>query len=313
MGIWIDTDMGFDDIAAVLCVIHGGKTIDGMSLVAGNSPLPQVASNAAASAQLFDWQFPIHKGRECATLGTLETAERIMGPTGMLSVGKTLPDAPLKPSQPAFDALCDWLETPATAGAGAGDERHILALGPLGNIAALLLARPDLATKIDQITWMGGAVSLGNHTASAEYNAFADPEALAIVLAHKVPFRMVDLDLCRQVLARPDDVAPLRAAGGKNAALLADLTEGYINIGLTRGRNAMALFDPCAAIALTGNDVIEFAPAHITVDLNSGPSRGRTIVDPRPSSPKNGAYAVQVNATLARDMIFSALQAEAKK
>ncbi|OKH86485.1 nucleoside hydrolase [Thalassospira sp. TSL5-1] len=309
MGIWIDTDMGFDDIAAVLCVIHGGKTIDGMSLVAGNCPLPQVARNAAAAASLFGWQFPIHQGRDCATLGTLETAERIMGPTGMLSVGKTLPDATLKPAKPAFDALCEWLQNPAPA----GNARHILALGPLGNIAALLLARPELAAKIDQITWMGGAVSLGNHTASAEYNAFADPEALAIVLAHTVPFRMVDLDLCRQVLAQPDDVPAIRHAGGQNAALLADLTEGYITIALKRGRTAMALFDPCAAIALTNNDVIEFAPAHITVDLNSGPSRGRTIVDPRPASPKNGAYAVRVNATAARDMIFSALQAEAKK
>lgn len=309
MGIWIDTDMGFDDIAAVLCVIHGGKTIDGMSLVAGNSPLPQVASNAAAAANLFGWQFPIHQGRDRATLGTLETAERIMGPTGMVSAGKTLPNATLKPAKPAFDALCAWLQSPAPA----GDERHILALGPLGNIAALLLARPELAAKMDQITWMGGAFSLGNHTASAEYNAFADPEALAIVLAHNVPFRMVDLDLCRQVLAKPDDVPAIRQAGGKNAALLADLTEGYINIALTRGRTAMALFDPCAAIALTRDDVIEFAPAHITVDLNSGPSRGRTIIDPRPSSPKNGAYAVRVNATAARDMIFSALQAEAKK
>ncbi|AUG55328.1 nucleoside hydrolase [Thalassospira marina] len=309
MGIWIDTDMGFDDIAAVLCVSHGGLVIDGMSLVAGNCPLPQVAKNAAAAASLFAWQFPIHMGRTRAILGTLETAERIMGATGMLSAGKTLPDVPLAPAIPAFDALCDWLQKPSAA----GEDRHILALGPLGNLAALLLARPEMATKIDQITWMGGAISLGNHTASAEYNAFADPEALAIVLAHNVPFRMVDLDLCRQVQAAPDDVQAIRAAGGKNAALLADLTQGYINIALSRGRAAMALFDPCAAISVVSDDVIEFAPAHITVDLNNGPSRGRTIVDPRPAAPKNGEYAVRVDAVTAREMIFAALQAEAEK
>ena len=93
MAIWIDTDMGFDDIAAVLCVTHAGLKIDGMSLVAGNSPLPQVASNAAAAAMLFNWQFPIHAGRARAVLGGLETAERIMGPTGMLTAGQALPGA----------------------------------------------------------------------------------------------------------------------------------------------------------------------------------------------------------------------------
>ncbi|OSQ35460.1 nucleoside hydrolase [Thalassospira mesophila] len=309
MTIWVDTDMGFDDIAAVLCVTHAGLKIDGMSLVAGNCPLPQVASNAAAAAALFNWQFPIHAGRARSVLGELETAERIMGPTGMLTAGQSLPPATLNPGIPAFEALCNWLECPIAP----GDERHILALGPLGNIAALVLARPELAAKIDRLTWMGGAVSLGNHTPSAEYNAFADPEALAITLAHKVPLRMVDLDLCRQVVAAPQDVVAIRKAGGKNAALLADLIEGYINIALSRGRQAMAIFDPCAAIAVACDDVVAFAPAHITVDLNTGPSRGRTIVDPRPAAVKNAEYAVRVDAVTAREMIFAALQAEAEK
>ncbi|OSQ40015.1 nucleoside hydrolase [Thalassospira sp. MCCC 1A01428] len=309
MAIWIDTDMGFDDIAAVLCVTHAGLKIDGMSLVAGNCPLPQVCSNAAAAASLFNWQFPIHAGRACPVLGRLETAERIMGPTGMLTAGQSLPSATLKPDIPAFDALCNWLQAPTAP----GDERHILALGPLGNIAALILARPELAAKIDRITWMGGAVSLGNHTPSAEYNAFADPEALSIVLAHNVPLRMVDLDLCRQVIATPQDVVAIRKARGKNAPLLADLIQGYINIGLSRGRQGMAIFDPCAAIAVTNDDVITFAPARIDIDLNTGPSRGRTIVDPRPAAIKNAEYAVGVDAVTAREMIFAALQAEAEK
>ena len=42
MGVWIDTDMGFDDIAAVLVVLHAGEDIDGVSLVFGNTPLDQV-------------------------------------------------------------------------------------------------------------------------------------------------------------------------------------------------------------------------------------------------------------------------------
>ena len=62
--VWIDTDMGFDDLAAVLTVEHtAGWSIDGVSLVAGNAPLPVVIDNAQRSAACFGWRFPIHAGR----------------------------------------------------------------------------------------------------------------------------------------------------------------------------------------------------------------------------------------------------------
>lgn len=309
MGLWIDTDMGFDDLVAVLVVIHAGKQIDGMSLIAGNSPLERVRINAASAARQFDWDFKIYTGRETAVMGGLETAERILGPLGMQSSGVHLPDCRPIAECSAFDGLCNWLESKS----GPNDERHILALGPLGNIASLVLARPDLARKIDCVTWMGGAVTRGNHTALAEYNAFADPEAVAITLSHQVQLRMVDLDLCRRVLATPDDVAPIRNAGGKNARLLADLTEGYINIALSRGRDAMAVFDPCAAVAVIDENAISFADAYIEIDTSQDPSRGQTIIDPRPTAIKNAQYAVSVNAERAHNLIFSALKAESAK
>src|SRR5690348_16458183 len=59
MGVWIDTDMGFDDIAAILVVAQSEFEIDGISLVFGNAPLPQVRRNAAGAATAFGWKFPI--------------------------------------------------------------------------------------------------------------------------------------------------------------------------------------------------------------------------------------------------------------
>jgi inosine-uridine nucleoside N-ribohydrolase len=305
MGIWIDTDMGFDDVAAIMTVAHAGLTIDGLSLTFGNAPLEQVRRNAASAAAAFVWPFPIHAGRQAPVLGRLETATSILGQTGIPSAGLMLPEAPDSFQVDAFEALCAWLEK-------SEGERRLLALGPLTNIAAVALARPDLAEKITDLTWMGGAVTNGNHTASAEFNAFADPEALAIVLAHKIPLRMVDLDLCRKVLCGPQDVTTIRSAGGRNADLLADLLAGFIDIAISRGRPAMPLYDAVAAVALAYPDTVTWRAARLDVELAGALTRGRTVIETRLGRGEfNGSYGIDIDVDKARSVILETLRAEA--
>lgn len=308
MGIWIDTDMGFDDIAAIMVVDASGIMIDGVSLVFGNATLAEVCHNAAGAVAAFGWTCPIHQGRAQPVFGMLETAQSILGDSGIPTVGLSLPQTVEELGKSSsFLALCDWL----CDGAG---EKRILALGPLTNIAALCVARPDLALKISDLTWMGGGVTSGNHTASAEFNAFADPEALAIVLSHGLPLRMVDLDACRKVTASPADVLPIRNAGGKNAALIADLLEGFIGIATSRGRAAMALYDPVAAVAFC-SDLVGWRHARIDVETAGALTRGRTVVESRTG--KTGAFnahfAETVEADAVKETILEALRKEAAR
>ncbi|HTJ56095.1 MAG TPA: nucleoside hydrolase [Devosiaceae bacterium] len=297
--VWIDTDMGFDDLAATLIVLHQDLELAGMSLVLGNAPMAQVAANAAAAAKTFGWDFPIYEGRDRPVLGRIETAQHVLGATGIRTVGRSLPAAEPEFPKTAFDALSAWLAT---------DGPHrILALGPLTNIAALALAYPQRAAAITELVWMGGGVTTGNHTASAEFNAYADPEAVAIVLAHGIPLRMVDLDLCRKVIAKPDDVAPVRAAGGANAELLADLLAGFIEIGTSRGRPGMALYDPSAAVAFARPELVHYRQARIEVELAGALTRGRTVVDVRPTAVPNASYADDIDAEAALRVILDAL------
>lgn len=305
MGVWIDTDMGFDDIVAILVVAHSHYEIDGVSLVFGNSTLEQVKANAAGAAKAFQWRFPLHTGRSGPVLSPLETAESILGAHGMPTAGLRLPEVPVVlHAENAFQALCRWLEE--------GEKRRILALGPLTNIAAVALARPDLLPRIEQLVWMGGGLTTGNHTASAEFNALADPEALAIVLSHALPIRMVDLDLCRKVLAAPADVWPVRAAHGRNADLIADLLSGFIDIAVSRGRRAMSLYDGVAAVAFTRPDLVEWREARLDVELQGQHTRGRTVIETRHGRGVfNAHYAQGIRVEEARDLILQVLQNEA--
>lgn len=79
----------------------------------------------------------------------------------------------------------------------------IIALGPLTNLAELLLRRPDLLGKIATLYVMGGALRVpGNIHAMApqrdypfsEWNIFVDPYAADLVFRSGVPIRLVALD-----------------------------------------------------------------------------------------------------------------------
>ncbi len=269
--VWIDTDMGFDDLAAI-CVIAASKhhNIAGLSLVAGNAPLDSVALNAAGATKLFDWRFPIHLGKAKPLITELETAGYVLGPRGMASVNRHLPDAMLNAaSGSAWQALANHIATST-------DRVKILALGPLTNLAMLALNEPDLVKSIEALYWMGGGIG-GNHTAAAEFNAAVDPEALAIVLNSGMPFHMIGIDTCRQCLWTHDHVEELRAIGSHKALVMADLMTAYVDIAGPQGR--MACYDPLAAAALINPALVNFKPAHVTAELHGKSTRGMSVIE----------------------------------
>lgn len=308
--VWIDTDMGFDDLAAVLTVMHTpGWAVDGLSLVAGNAPLDVVADNALRSAAFFQWPFPIYLGADRPLAGPLVTAQNVLGADAMKSAGRQLPlaRAALAP-ETAAAALGDYLDAclqPAV----------LLALGPLTNIAQLLQQRPDLARRIGQLVWMGGSAGPGNHTAAAEFNAAVDPEAIQRVLDAGVPFQMVGLDACRQVRVVAHDAQVLRELGTDRSEILADLLLGYVQIASPDGHLPMSLYDPTAAAALVCPAGMAWRDAHIVTEREGRHTRGMTVVEFRvPRRAKANAQVASVaDETLLRRVVLDALHRAARR
>ena len=79
---------------------------------------------------------------------------------------------------------------------------------------------------IREIVWMGGSTERGNRTPYAEFNAWADPEAAAAVLASGVPFTMVGLNLTHQALATGAVIERLAAL----ATPLSDAVVGWLTV-----------------------------------------------------------------------------------
>ena len=91
-----------------------------------------------------------------------------------------------------------------------------------------------------------------------------------------------------------------------------DLLEGYVNIAISRGRPAMAIYDPTAAAIFVAPEIATLRHARIEAELRGQHTRGRTVVETRASHGAFNAYfAAEIDADEARSIIFDALLQEA--
>lgn len=271
--IWVDTDLGFDDLWAILLLRHLRVPVAGISLVAGNASLGRVVANALGAMKAYGFDFAVWRGADRPLVRTPETAERVLGPRGMMSRGRHLPDVSGQDVPAgAVAALCDWVAARASH-----EPCEVLALGPLTNLATLVTDAPQTTRQITRLVWMGGSNGPGNHSARAEFNALADPEAARIVTEAGLPMEVVDLMVCRQVTFGPQDLP-------RTDSLTADLLGGYLDIALSRRRSAMAIYDPLAALVAARPSGFGVTPGDIQVDTTPGESYGQTRFVPRADS-----------------------------
>lgn len=294
-GIWVDTDFGFDDLWAILLLRHHNVRIAGISLTYGCATLDNTIANALGARAAYELDTPLFIGASRPMVRALETAERILGPSGMCSRGKQLPHPTEIPELPAAtEGMLSWLR--------GTQNPTLLAIGPLTNVAHLILHHPQTAQSISQIVWMGGSNGPGNHSAAAEFNCLADPEAADIIARSGVPLDVVDLEICRQVTFGPDNMPNMTQP-------MADLLGGYLDIALARGRAKMSIYDPIAALAIAAIVPIEFTPMTLDICTTPGADYGATRFTPDPTSPTRLATACPAN-TMA--VCFAALAKEGR-
>ena len=272
--IWLDTDPGFDDWLTML-LLNSNPDIDwlGVSVVAGNAPVDITYDNALRIKANDSLTVPIYRGCDRPLNGVIETAQRILGDSGMPTTGAVLaPGA-------ATDAVGDAVDALIAAVRAHPGQLTIMAIAPMTNLATALQRAPDIAGQIVEIIMMGGSSDQGNHTAAAEFNIYADPEAADQVFKSGIPLRMFGLNLCRQLLVTNAEVARLRAVGTPRAITLAGYLEAYVRIRSSDGSVPMPMYDPVVALYLEAPQLFQFLPAHVAIELKGELTRGMTVCE----------------------------------
>jgi purine nucleosidase len=307
--VWLDADPGFDDWLTMLMLAAQPRLRWlGMSVVAGNAPLPVTLANALCIRRHYRLTVPVFAGGAQPLAGALETAQQVLGTQGMRTTGNALPDVDdLADGDDGVAAMIDGLQrspTPVT----------VLAIGPLTNIARALQAEPGLVRHIDELVLMGGSTERGNHTPAAEFNIHADPEAADLVFNTRgLTRRMFGLNLCRQVLLERRHVETVRSWPGRRADWLAGYLDAYQRIRSADGSVPMPLYDPVVTAWLAQPALFGFQPARVDVELHGRFTRGMTVCDFKldalqPHRPPNAAVAMAADGPAVIGLVLQAVR-----
>jgi inosine-uridine nucleoside N-ribohydrolase len=265
----LDCDPGTDDALAIFLALASPElSVLAVTVAGGNVGLEHTLRNACALVSLTGAGVPVYAGADRPLLGDFVSETRVHGENGL--GGLVLPDGAAPAPGIAYDMireiLREWVE-PVT----------LVGIGPATNLAIALTSEPALAAKVAQIVLMSGAWGEGNVTPAAEFNAWSDPEALAILLQSGRPVVFATLELTAQALVTPDRVAAWRGLGSGRCLTAACDIQALVPASVRLG--GAPLHDPCAVAWLIRPDLFSTRRCSVRMDLGPGPGRGRTVID----------------------------------
>jgi purine nucleosidase len=293
----IDCDPGTDDAIALLLAFASPElSVLAITVAGGNAGLDRTLPNALALTALAGSPVPVHAGADRPLLGRFVSEPGVHGEDGLGGV-RLPPGGPVAPGL-AADVIRRLLRASI-------EPITLIGIGPATNLALALTTEPALAARVARIVLMSGAWGEGNITPAAEFNAWSDPEALAILLACGRPVVFATLELTAQAMVTPDRIAEWRVLGTGRCLQAACDVQASVPPSIRLGGKGAPLHDPCAVAWLIHPDLFTARPCSVRVDLGPGPGRGRTLIDRwgRTGDPLNAT----VLETLDADRFFAFL------
>ncbi len=275
----VDCDTGIDDALALLYLLRDPAVdLRAVTTVFGNVDAATAADNTLRVLELAGRaDIPVAVGARSNWRGTVDLAPHVHGADGLGDVGLPAPSA-----TPVAEPAAELIVRTARENPG---NLHLLAVGPLTNLATALLLEPELPRLVSHVTIMGGAVHHpGNVTPVAEANIHNDPEAADIVLRAGWDVTLVPLDVTMAEALTESAQRRLVDAGTAISSFAARILDHYLGFyerdvfGVRRA----ACHDPLAAGIAVGDVALETAPVvDVVVETGEGPARGATIADTR--------------------------------
>jgi len=290
----IDTDPGIDDCLALLLALNSPELdVRGISVSYGNTTIENAFRNAVEILRKVKRpppvRVPLGIGARRPLKRQLQVADDTHGPSG-LGYAELPPAGVILDYVRPLERMLQAQPQPVT----------LVTLGPVTSLALVLRANPGLVReKVSRHVAMIGTIeATGTQTRYSEFNAWCDPEALATVLAAEIPTEMIGLDVTRKIVIKGNEVERL----AQSSTWLYDALRFYVEFHRKQeGLDGAVINDVLAIAYLLQPEILTFSDLRLSVNLEDGPSRGRTKLDAKGSFTR---VAMEVQAPPVRRLLF---------
>ncbi len=273
--IILDTDPGIDDSLAILLALASPEiSLEGLSVVHGNSSTEQGTLNALSVLELAKANhIPVYQGCDLPLVQPSLLAPETHGEQGIgyakLSAPQTKPKA-----QKGSDFLIEKIMS-------APKEITLVCIGPLTNVALALRQEPRIVENVKEVFIMGGAIRHeGNTTPLAEFNTYVDPHATHIVYHSEMPITLTPLDVTYQCIFLKDDLNRLLKINSPITKFIADATRFYMEFHDEYQKiDGCVINDPMTLALTFMPEICDYRELFVDVDISTGVGLGNTFAD----------------------------------
>lgn len=269
--IIIDCDTGTDDAIAIIAALYSPVfDVRAITTVNGNVALNYTSQNTLDLVRYLGFDTKVAVGAPNPIIcDIIHGDDGTHGDTGMGNLVLPRADGDFYKHN-AIETILE--EARALKG-----ELILIPIGPMTNIALAVMAYPELKTLIKEIVFMGGAMVGGNMTQTAEFNAWADPEALSIVLNSGIPCKMIGLDVTRKAVLNQEDADFFRGLGTKAGQIVANILD-FMFERFENGGEDIIMHDGLAVAVAAVPDLVKTRRYYVDCECSGKYTRGHTYV-----------------------------------
>jgi len=266
--VFIDADVGCDDALAIAWLLRRPDVkIVGMSSVFGNSSVQNTTANLLTLLDVLRREAPVTIGASAPMVYPRTNAGALIhGPDGLWGAQRSHD----------LDGVPAGAPGAIAAAARAYPGLTIIALGPLTNIARAVQAYPEDLVGA-RLVALAGAQGPGSITPAAEFNAFADPHALALVLESSLEVELVARDAFQALEPDHGFARRLEYEGGEVGRFLGRVFDSYTR-AVNRQMTPVAVPAAAAVIYALHPELGMAVPATVRVVTEGELTRGQTIM-----------------------------------
>lgn len=298
--IILDTDPGVDDaIAFMYCVQSGDFDIKLLSTEGGNAPIEIITQNALFLTQLFKTDIPVVQGYGTPLERKPAYAVSAQGKKGLGGFNYN----PKKIKRNAIKGeACDVLYQTLK---DSNEKLSIVSIGPMTNLAKMLLKYPDSKKYIKQIVFESGTKEKIYGKPYKSFNVGYDPEAASVIFKSGIKLVMIPMELGHFAYLDHDDIKRFKKTN-KIGKIYAKMFSKYHDYHV--GSLGAAVHDVCAVYYLNHPEYFKTEKTHISIKYYKTDDGDFGYIDTDFDKKPNATICMDLNILAFKYDLFKALE-----